>query len=57
VGLLELDLPREPTPEVIAEARRTAHVLGYVVIASRRPKRSATTPSTTAWDVTSCTCR
>jgi serine phosphatase RsbU (regulator of sigma subunit) len=36
LGLLELDLPREPTPEVIAEARRTAHVLGYVVIASRR---------------------
>lgn len=36
LGLLELDLPREPTAAVIAEARRTAHVLGYVVIASRR---------------------
>jgi len=36
LGLLELDLPREPTSEVIAEVRRTAHVLGYVVIASRR---------------------
>ena len=36
LGLLELDLPREPTDAVIAEVRRTAHVLGYVVIASRR---------------------
>lgn len=36
LGLLELDLPREPTAAVIAEARRTAHVLSYVVIASRR---------------------
>lgn len=36
LGLLELDLPREPTTDVIAEVRRTAHVLGYVVIASRR---------------------
>ncbi|MCW2607591.1 MAG: protein serine/threonine phosphatase [Frankiales bacterium] len=36
LGLLELDLPQEPTPEVLSEARRTAHVLGYVVIASRR---------------------
>lgn len=36
LGLLELDLPVEPTDDVIAEVRRTAHVLGYVVIASRR---------------------
>lgn len=36
LGLLELDLPREPSTDVIAEVRRTAHVLGYVVIASRR---------------------
>jgi serine phosphatase RsbU (regulator of sigma subunit) len=36
LGLLELDLPHAPTPEVVAEVRRTAHVLGYVVIASRR---------------------
>jgi serine phosphatase RsbU (regulator of sigma subunit) len=36
LGLLELDLPAEPTAEIIAEVRRTAHVLGYVVIASRR---------------------
>lgn len=36
LGLLELDLPLEPTPEVVAEVRRTAHVLGFVVIASRR---------------------
>lgn len=36
LGLLELDLPTEPTDEVVAQVRRTAHVLGYVVIASRR---------------------
>jgi serine phosphatase RsbU (regulator of sigma subunit) len=36
LGQLELDLPSEPSQEVLAEARRTAHVLGYVVIASRR---------------------
>ena len=36
LGLLELDLPAEPTADVVAEIRRTAHVLGYVVIASRR---------------------
>lgn len=36
LGLLELHLPVEPTVDVIAEVRRTAHVLGYVVIASRR---------------------
>lgn len=36
LGLLELDLPHPPSDEVVAEVRRTAHVLGYVVIASRR---------------------
>ena len=36
LGLLELELPDQPTEDVIAESRRTAHVLGYVVIASRR---------------------
>lgn len=36
LGLLELDLPAEPTKDVVAEVRRTAHILGYVVIASRR---------------------
>jgi hypothetical protein len=36
LGLLELDLPVDPTTEVVAEVRRTAHVLGFVVIASRR---------------------
>jgi len=36
LGLLELDLPEEPSPAVVDEVRRTAHVLGYVLIASRR---------------------
>jgi serine phosphatase RsbU (regulator of sigma subunit) len=36
LGLLELDLPDEPTAAVVTQVRRTAHVLGYVVIASRR---------------------
>ncbi|MCW2667736.1 MAG: serine/threonine protein phosphatase, partial [Frankiales bacterium] len=36
LGLLEIDLPVAPSEAVIAEVRRTAHVLGYVVIASRR---------------------
>lgn len=36
LGLLELSLPEEPSPAVVDEVRRTAHVLGYVVIASRR---------------------
>ena len=36
LGLLELDLPVEPTAADLAQVRRTAHVLGYVVIASRR---------------------
>lgn len=36
LGLLELELPAEPSAGVLAEVGRTAHVLGYVVIASRR---------------------
>lgn len=36
LGLLELDLPQEPSQSVVDEVRRTAHVLGYVIIASRR---------------------
>lgn len=36
LGLLELDLPEEPSPAVVDAVRRTAHVIGYVVIASRR---------------------
>jgi serine phosphatase RsbU (regulator of sigma subunit) len=36
LGLLELDLPDRPPPDVVDEVRRTAHVLGYVLIASRR---------------------
>ncbi|MCA1823906.1 MAG: serine/threonine-protein phosphatase [Frankia sp.] len=36
LGLLELSLPEEPSPTVVDEVRRIAHVLGYVVIASRR---------------------
>lgn len=36
LGLLELALPDEPTPAAVQEVRETAHVLGYVVIASRR---------------------
>ncbi|MFN2522267.1 MAG: PP2C family protein-serine/threonine phosphatase, partial [Mycobacteriales bacterium] len=36
IGLLELDLPEEPSQAVVGEVRRTAHLLGYVVIASRR---------------------
>lgn len=36
LGLLEIDLPQAPTEDVVSEVRRTAHVLGYVVIASRR---------------------
>lgn len=36
LGLLELELPEEPSPAVVDEVRRTAHGLGYVVIASRR---------------------
>ena len=36
LGLLELELTREPGTEAVAEVRRTAHVLSYVIIASRR---------------------
>jgi hypothetical protein len=36
LGLLELELPDEPSTDVVAEVHRTAHVLGYIVIASRR---------------------
>jgi serine phosphatase RsbU (regulator of sigma subunit) len=36
LGLLELLLPDEPSAAVVEEVRRTAHLLGYVVIASRR---------------------
>lgn len=36
LGLLEIRLPDAPTEAAVAEARWTAHVLGYVLIASRR---------------------
>jgi serine phosphatase RsbU (regulator of sigma subunit) len=36
LGLLELCLAQEPSPAMVDEIRRTAHVLTYVVIASRR---------------------
>lgn len=36
LGLLEMSLPHEPDRADVAEIGRTAHVLGYVVIASRR---------------------
>jgi len=36
LGLLELDLPEPPSPAVLEEVRRTAHVLAYVVIAGQR---------------------
>lgn len=36
VGLLELELPREPGPSTLAEIRATAHALAFVVIANRR---------------------
>jgi serine phosphatase RsbU (regulator of sigma subunit) len=36
LGLLELEVPGEPTDDVVAEVRRTAHVLSFVLIASRR---------------------
>jgi serine phosphatase RsbU (regulator of sigma subunit) len=36
LGLLEIQLPHAPSEQAVSEARRTAHVLGYVVIASRR---------------------
>lgn len=36
LGLLELVLPDEPDARVVAEIARTAHLLGFVVIAARR---------------------
>jgi serine phosphatase RsbU (regulator of sigma subunit) len=36
LGLLEMCLPDEPSPGVVAEIARTAHLLGFVVIANRR---------------------
>ncbi|HLL66710.1 MAG TPA: PP2C family protein-serine/threonine phosphatase [Micromonosporaceae bacterium] len=36
IGLLELVLPAEPGPRVLAEIARTAHALAFVVIANRR---------------------
>ncbi|MGI5211941.1 PP2C family protein-serine/threonine phosphatase [Plantactinospora sp. CA-290183] len=36
IGLLEMILPDEPAPPVLAEIARTAHMLAFVVIANRR---------------------
>jgi serine phosphatase RsbU (regulator of sigma subunit) len=36
IGLLELELPEEPSDEVTAEIASVSHVLAYVVIANRR---------------------
>lgn len=36
LGLLEMSLPTEPSPENLAEIRSTAHLLAFVVIANRR---------------------
>jgi serine phosphatase RsbU (regulator of sigma subunit) len=36
IGLLELDLPRHPTPAEVADIAAAAHALAYVVIAARR---------------------
>lgn len=36
IGLLELRLPRAPSPEVVAEIGRFAHMLAFVVIANGR---------------------
>src|SRR6201747_594234 len=36
IGLLELDLPRYPSPAEVAEIASAAHALAYVVIAARR---------------------
>lgn len=36
LGLLEMSLPTEPDEDVLADIVRTAHVLGFVVIANRR---------------------
>lgn len=36
LGLLEMSLPAEPADSVLAEITRTAHLLGFVIIANRR---------------------
>ena len=36
LGLLEFSLPAEPDPAAVREIARTAHLLGFVVVASRR---------------------
>ena len=36
LGLLEMSLPREPSADELAEVARTAHLLGFVVIANGR---------------------
>jgi serine phosphatase RsbU (regulator of sigma subunit) len=36
IGLLELVLPRRPSPDEVAEIESAAHALAYVVIAARR---------------------
>ena len=36
IGLLEIELPAEPAPAVLADIAGTAHVLAFVVIANRR---------------------
>jgi len=36
IGVLELDLPRCPTPQEVADVGSAAHALAYVVIAARR---------------------
>ena len=36
LGVLELVLPAAPSATAVAEIARTAHLLGYVVVASRR---------------------
>jgi serine phosphatase RsbU (regulator of sigma subunit) len=36
IGVLELDLPRYPSPDEVADISSAAHALAYVVIAARR---------------------
>ena len=36
LGLLEMSLPTEPSDAALAELTRTAHLLGFVIIANRR---------------------
>jgi hypothetical protein len=36
LGLLDLELPAEPDRDVLGEIKRTAHMLGFVLIATRR---------------------